>query len=123
MQDERKFTITGVVAAPKGKGTNPFVTAGGFSRLNVETSVGGKKSFAGIIGFSEVIEAMRKLGPGMTVTVTGDVSSAKLTDKARADVVVDGYPVWVTELVARAIVVRGGAVEAAPEVDGMPAGW
>jgi hypothetical protein len=110
--DKRTFEITGIVAAARGKGNNPFISASGnFSKLSLETNVGGKRSFHEVIGFSELTEAMRKLGPGMEVTVTGEVGSEKLADKAKQDILVDGYPRWIPRLVATSV-----AVKDAPEV-------
>jgi hypothetical protein len=66
-----------------------------------------------------VIEEIGGLGAGQTVQVTGNVDSQKLTTKAGADVMVDGYAKWVPALTVKAIKVEGSSIAPAAN-DGAP---
>lgn len=76
-------------------------------------------------GFRGAVTDIAVLTPGAMVEVTGSVDSEKLTNKAKEDVMVDGYPVWVTKLTVRAVKVesssRAPASNAPPPTSGTPA--
>lgn len=53
--------------------------------------------------FRGVVTEIAVLTPGSMVEVTGSIDTEKLTNKAKEDIIVDGYPVWVTKLTVRAV--------------------
>lgn len=97
-----RFEVTGVVTRvwDNGKGT--------FAKLTVEAPNGrGGVSKIDFKAFSESVDAVRHLGYGQTVKVTGTVAMEKLTNKAKDEIKVDGYSFWYPTL-------RIGSVEVEP---------
>jgi hypothetical protein len=61
-----------------------------------------------------VVEQIHELGVGQIVQVTGGIDNEKLTNKAKEEVKVDGFNVWLTKLTIRAITVEGSSKAPAP---------
>lgn len=113
MSFERKatFEICGAVVR------KPFVAPSGkFARVTLATPGRSGEKKTDVRAFDgEIIREIADLGVGQTVRVTGDVDSEKLTNKAKQEVVVDGYTAWQTVLTARWLQVEGSSKAPPPE--------
>lgn len=109
------FRICGMVekvfAAPSGKFCKVTISC-----LNARDAL----QKVDVVAFSDGFAMLSKLGQGETVQVTGNVAMEKLTDKARAEVKIDGYAKWVPMLVAKGVKVIQSV---APAGGAEPAGW
>ena len=97
-----QFSVEGTI-------TKKFVSESGkFAKIGLNVPTEGKRFpiRMDIKSFSmSVIKLIKEsLDKGSSVKVTGTIENKKLTDKTGADVVVDDYPVYVSELVASEIV-------------------
>lgn len=70
---------------------------------------------------SGLIDEINDLGVGQIVKVTGGVDREPLTDKARKEVKVDGYVVWVTKLTLKTLEIEGASRRPSPGPDTGPA--
>ncbi len=68
----------------------------------------GKRQKVELVAFGESIDPVRALGKGEKVQVTAALSSKVLSNKARAEVEVDGRKVWMLQLVVRTVKTEGG---------------
>jgi hypothetical protein len=62
--------------------------------------------------FGEMVDLVEPLGVGMTVEALGTIDVEALKNRAREDVKVDGYAVWVEKLTIRTLNVEGSSVAA-----------
>ncbi len=74
MKDESSFKMVGAVA--KVYVNDPKRT---FAKLELETSVDGRRSVHELKGFKEMVEVIAKLSVGEMISVTGEIS--KMTSK------------------------------------------
>lgn len=81
----------------------------------------GKRTKVDLVAFSENMEAADALGQGEKVTITAALGMKKLTNKARADVQVDGRDVWTLQLAVRTIKTEGAKEK--PPGDKPAHGW
>lgn len=75
----------------------------------------GKRTKVDLVAFGDLIPEADALGQGEKVTITAALGQKKLTNKARADVQVDGRDVWVLQLVIRTIKTEGAKPKAATD--------
>lgn len=73
----------------------------------------------------ELVEQIHGLGVGQIVQATGGIDNEKQTNKAKEEIKVDGYNVWLTKLTIRALTVEGSSVKpgAPPAAQVAPKGW
>jgi hypothetical protein len=97
-KDQARFKIVGAVS-------KHWINAkGNFGTCDIEVQDGKYKSiFRRCKAFSDVIDAFREIGIGEVIEVVGNLGNEKLTNKAREDVKVDGFNVWVNVLTITSI--------------------
>ncbi len=85
----------------------------------------GKRQKVELVAFGEAIDPVRALGKGEKVQVTAGLSSKVLSNKARAEVEVDGRKVWMLQLVVRTVKTEGGEEKApdAPPAEKKSTNW
>ena len=75
----------------------------------------GKLDKTEMVAFQDLVEQADALGVGQVVQATGTIGSKLLTNKARADVQVDGKNVWILQLIVRTIAVEGESEKEKPK--------
>lgn len=110
-----------------------FVTPSGkaaFLTLDVPSEKAGKTKKIDLRAFDdEVIGDVGSLTPGAKVQVTGVVDMEKVTDKARAPIMIDGREKWTPALTIKKVTVEGSSKAPKPpsepskKSDGAPVDW
>jgi len=99
-------------------------SSGKFATLTLDVSAHPRSKKIQVRAFDQAVVAeIAELGAGQTVEVTGQIDADCLKNKAKAEVKVDGYPVWVFPLTVKALKVEGASrrpQEPAPEPQRAP---
>lgn len=94
----------------QGKVTKAYVAESGkFARLKIRCTSERRQSFIDVKFFREPAKEAAACKEGDDVTIKYTVESTCLKDKAGEDVKVDGYTVWVPELVGTSVSSPDGA--------------